>query len=171
MSKINTDKEAFLSLETIKELLNYNPATGEFTWLRNRSSKAVAGQIAGSICKDGYRHIKINGMTYKAHRLAWFYCYGTWPEGEIDHRFRNRDDNREQSIRQASASENSINRGMRRDNSSGFKGVSWNRKSKKWSAEITANGNRMFLGFFMTPELAAEAYNKAAEQHHGKFVR
>lgn len=171
MSRINTNKEESLSLETLKKLLNYDPKSGEFTWLMSRSSKAKAGQIAGTICKDGYRHIKVKGMTYKAHRLAWFYCHGAWPEGEIDHKFRNRDDNREKFIRQATPSENSTNRNIRNDNSSGFKGVSWNKKSRKWSAEITSKGKRMFLGFFERPEMAADAYNKAAEEYHGKFAR
>lgn len=169
MSKVNTKKEESLSLEVLKNLLNYDPKSGEFRWLKNRSSKAKAGQVAGSVCKDGYRHIKVNGMNHKAHRLAWFYCHGVWPDSEIDHQFHDRDDNRAKFIRKATPSENSMNRSVRNDNSSGFKGVSWNKKSKKWSAEITSKGKRMFLGFFEHPELAAEAYRKAVEEHHGKF--
>ena len=171
MSEINRTKEDELSLEFLKSLLNYDEATGLFTWIKNMAPKAKAGQVAGSICKDGYRHIKLKGTAYKAHRLAWLYFYGEWPEGEIDHRFRDKDDNRIATLRIVTPSENSINRGIRKDNTSGYKGVSWSKKTKKWGAEITANGNRIFLGYFETAELASDVYMKAAKNLHGKIVR
>lgn len=169
MSKINKNKEAALSLENLKRLLNYNADSGEFTWRKTMSSNAKAGQVAGSICKDGYRHIKVNGVAYKAHRLAWFYSTGEWPESEVDHKYLNKDDNRISTIRKATPSQNSSNRGIRSDNSSGYKGVSWNKKSNKWSAEITSNGQRKHLGYFEKIEDASAAYKSAATEQHGQF--
>jgi len=71
----------------LRELLVYNPCTGEFRWRVTRL-KAKAGKIAGCFKEGGYRVIKIEGKLYRASRLAWLYSYGEWPE-VIDHIDRN----------------------------------------------------------------------------------
>lgn len=71
-----------LTAEFVRNILDYDPETGIFTWKRKRSYNTDIGMEAG-VCKigSGYRVIKINGKQYVAHRLAWLYVYGKWPKG------------------------------------------------------------------------------------------
>lgn len=74
-----------LTSETLKELLHYNPETGIFTWAKNAGQRAQVGRIAGSRTPSGYIKISLSRKLYAAHRLAWLYMTGSWPENEIDH--------------------------------------------------------------------------------------
>lgn len=65
-----------LTESRLKELLNYDISTGEFTWIKKPNKRIVIGSVAGSVCRHGYIKIKIDGFDYKAHRLAWFYVKG-----------------------------------------------------------------------------------------------
>lgn len=87
----------------------------------------------------------------------------------VDHKNTDRLDNRRLNLRRASSSQNKWNRGKNKNNTSGYKGVSWNKKDKKWTACIGVHRERIGLGYFSTPEAAALAYNKAARKLHGKF--
>lgn len=89
-----------------------------------------------------------------------------WPTISIDHINQVRDDNRIQNLREVSRSENQQNRGMSKNNNSGFKGISWHKKSNKWQAQIHFQGKRQHLGLFHTPEEASAAYQAAAEKFH-----
>jgi len=122
----------------------------------------VVGHIA--ICVDGCR--------VGAHRLAWFYVYGVWPPDQVDHINLVKDDNRLSNLRLATASGNAINRGRRRDNKSGIKGVSWSKEMRKWTACIRIPGGPWkHLGRFSSKEDAAKAYADAAFKYHGEFAR
>src|SRR5690606_5927947 len=95
-----------LTAARLRELLHYDPETGIFIWLpkpqsafsKSRHHKAAytryAGKVAGSLKKRGYCYIKIDGVMYGAHRLAWLYVHGCWPLNQIDHMNRQRADNR-----------------------------------------------------------------------------
>ena len=85
-----------ITQEELKELLDYNPETGLFTWnvYNNIKNKTTAGTF-----NDGYIQIKIKQKIYQAHRLAWLYVYGEWPKGQIDHINGIRDDNRIENLR------------------------------------------------------------------------
>ncbi len=115
--------------------------------------------------------IRIMGKRYYAHRLAWFYVHGEWPERDLDHEAGNTDDNRIEKIRPASYSQNGMNRKRRSNNRSGFKGVSWHEKKQKWVARIHVEGKQIFLGYFERVEEAAAAYKTAAVKYHGEFAR
>ena len=106
----------------------------------------------------------------KAHRLAWFFVYGEWPQKQIDHINGNKSDNRISNLRLATASQNLSNKGITKSNTSGYKGVSFNRTKKKWMASIKVNKKSINLGYFLTPEEASEAYKAAAIKHHGEFA-
>lgn len=88
-----------------------------------------------------------------------------------DHINMNKLDNRRENLRIATHSQNGQNQGLRPDNTSGFKGVSWYKKTSKWTASIYIYGRRKYLGYFDTPELAHAAYCKAAKELHGEFAR
>lgn len=161
-------------LARLKELLSFDPSTGVFTWNVHRPGRPI-GSIAGAVgSKRGgkaYREISLDCFRYKAHRMAWFYHYGVWPSKQIDHINGDKDDNRIANLREASNAENCRNAGRPRNNTSGFKGVSWHKGSKKWAAHICCDFHQKFLGNFATPEEAHEAYVQAATKLHGSFGR
>lgn len=157
-----------LDAETLRTLLSYSPETGLFTWLRRRNG--VKSMTAGYSSNDGYVSIRINRKLYKAHRLAWLYVHGEWPNGHIDHANGITSDNRATNLRLATHSENLRNRGMNKNNRSGYKGVHWHRGNKKWRAVIGFEGKRLLLGYFDDPEEAHRAYVQMAVAVHGTFA-
>jgi HNH endonuclease len=161
-----------LTQQRLRELLDYDSATGVFHWRATVSSldiKGLGGSIAGSIMRDGYRRVRVRGRHYLSHRLAWLYVYGTWPFGDLDHRNGIRDDNRIANLRPASRSQNNSNAKIRSSNTSGLKGASL--QNGRWKAQIQAKKKKIFLGYFDTPEEAHAAYCVAADKFHGKFAR
>jgi hypothetical protein len=154
-----------LTQQYLSEILDYNPVTGVFTWKVSRGSNK-AGNRAGSSHSRGYRVIRINGKNYKEHRLAWLYYYGYMPTKQLDHRSGVKDDNRIDNLREASNAENQQNLGKNINNTSGFTGVTYDKRSGKWMARIKKDGKRIFLGSFNTPELAYAAYLKAKSELH-----
>lgn len=157
-----------LTQEKLKQLLHYDPATGRFRWLVNRSRSALAGTEAGTVHPNGYVYVKVLGRSYRAHRLAWLYMTGKWPRRQIDHRNRDRADNRWKNLRLATQSQNIANRGARADNALGVRGV--RRHGNKFSAKINVNGKRKYLGLFATVEEAASAYKAEATAAWGDYV-
>jgi hypothetical protein len=155
-----------LTQKRLKELLQYNPDTGRFTWLQpsNRFSQVRPGDPAGSLHKRGYVHIKVDWQSYKAHRLAWLYVHGRWPEPAIDHINRDKADNRLVNLREADQLRNMQNKSIYARNTSGYTGVSPHRDTGKWVAQLQVNRRNHHIGIFETPELAALAYRRAKEQ-------
>lgn len=162
--------EISLTIERLRGLIHYDPATGLFTRLM-RMGKFPAGTVAGSVGGNGYRRITIEGTRYYAHRLAWFYLNGEWPSADIDHRGLNRDDNRASELRPASRPQNMQNGRKRRHNKSGFKGVSWDSKRRLWRATIQISGKWKQIGRFQTAEAAHQAYAEVARRNFGEFAR
>lgn len=156
--------------ENVRELLSYDPETGVFTWLTTASNRRKQGQIAGCICKrGGYVLIGYKGRIYGAHRLAWLYVHGSWPDRYIDHVNGNPTDNRIANLRLATPAENQRNRRRQNNNTSGYKGV--HRHQGMWRARIAVNGRHISLGLYHNPEDAHRAYAIAAERYHGEFAR
>lgn len=152
--------------QRLLEVLRYEPETGDFVWLVNKSPKVRAGDIAGQPESGGYTRIKIDGVDHLAHRLAWFYVHGYWPANEIDHINRVRNDNRTLNLRAATSGQNKQNSGIRKNNKSGFIGVCWDKKIGKWKAQIKSNYRLVQIGFFDSPENASKAYLEAKKTHH-----
>lgn len=157
-----------ITQEELKELLNYNPDTGIFTYNKPRN-KCTKGKIAGTRHVNGYTHIQLNGKIYKAHRLAWLYVYGYFPEC-IDHINCDKDDNRIENLREATITQNNHNVKLSKNNTSGIKGVCWHKKAKKWCATIGVYGKTIYLGLFDDLELAELVINEARLKYHGEFV-
>ena len=163
-----------LTVSRVRELLHYQPETGVFTWLFITSNRVKVGDVAGGFDAEGYRRISIDGHNYKAHRLAWLYVHGKWPVDQIDHIDCQKNNNRLCNLREATGSGNQQNqRAPGRGNTSGFLGVSWSVRAKKWKAQITVNGKKIYLGYFPAAELAHAAYLQAKEELHpfGTLVR
>lgn len=155
-----------ITQERLKELLHYDAASGAFTWLIRTSNRIKIGDMAGTIHPRGYRHIRLDGKDYQAHRLAWLYVHGCFPAAGTDHINGVRDDNRIVNLREATHAENGQNRAMRSNNCSGFLGVFWHRKACKWMAQIRFEGKQKYLGLFESPESAHATYLAAKAELH-----
>jgi len=169
MRSIELETFDMLTQEQLKEIISYDAVTGIFTNLVNRR-KAKAGTVAGGIDGMGYWQLSIKDKPYRGHRLAWLYVHGAWPTDTIDHINGNRSDNRLVNLRAALKAENNRNTNGR-GSSCGFKGVTLNKKTGKYIAQIHAHGMHHHLGCFDRPEDAAYAYTQAATRLHGKFAR
>lgn len=160
-----------MDLATLKNSLKYDPLTGHFTWLEDRGAKKFKGMRAGangSARKDKrtrYRDIQFQKVSYKEHRLAWFYMTGRWPE-QIDHIDGNGLNNKWENLREVSLSENLKNKPLYKNNKSGVLGVRWDRKKLRWRAVIAFNGKRLSLGHF-EDFFEACCARKSAKNKHG----
>ena len=154
----------------LKELLDYNPETGDFHWrCKPKSGRVSVGDRAGSRHNRGYIQVRVDGGHYLAHRLAWLYVYGAIPASLVDHINGNRADNRIANLRLATPSENQQNRRQAHKNSAtGYLGVGYvrTRQTRPWIARIKVNGKEKKLGFFSTPERASAAYMAAKREFH-----
>lgn len=135
-----------ITQKELKELLHYDPDTGDFTWMVKPCSRILVGYIAGTTNKYGYVRIGINKKIYPAHWLAWLYMTGEWPEYQIDHEDHVRDNNRWLNLRKATHIENCKNRSLDKRNISGVAGVIWDKSRGLWSAELGSNSKKIFLG-------------------------
>lgn len=128
------------------------------------------GSVAGSICKrSGYKSIQIYGKSYKVHRLIFLLKKGYLPEN-VDHINGNKLDNRIENLREANKYENNRNSKLRKDNISGYKGVSFCPLTKKWRSRIVVFKKEILLGKYDLKEDAAIAYNKAATLYFKDFA-
>ena len=150
-----------LTQDRLKELLSYDPDSGDFTRLINRRS-FKKGSVAGGLVSQGYIQIKIDGRKYLAHRLAFLYMTGSFPPNHTDHINGITDDNHWLNLRSATCGENMKNQKKRRDNKSGFVGVNWDDHTKKWRSQIQVDGKRIQLGLFISKRAAITA-RKVAE--------
>lgn len=161
-----------LTAERLRELLDYDLATGVFTWRVRRGGTANIGTVAGRKAQaSGYLLIRVAGAAYLAHRLAWLYIHGEFPPCKLDHRNGVRTDNRIANLRLANDSQNNMNKAMHSNNTSGIKGVFWHAGAQKWMASIGVHKRQKYLGLFIDKEASAAAYAQAAAEHFGEYAR
>lgn len=171
MSKL----EDLLSSEILKALLSYDPDTGVFTRIKRTSTRIKCGDIAGAKSDQGYTIIGLLSKRFRAHRLAWLYMTGEWPDEDIDHINGVRSDNRWVNLRSVSRHENLKNASIRSDNSSGVTGVSWDNKNSAWRAKVQVSGKTIHVGRFKLLDDALAAVKAARSdcgfhENHGKPV-
>lgn len=165
--------------EQARELLNYDPGTGVFTWKverrmgRTGKGRLIAspGDVAGGPMKStGYRQIVVAGRHYLEHRLAFLWMTGEWPTGQVDHLNGMRVDNRWVNLRDVSQAINTQNlRKARVDSNTGVQGVAYfkhGKRKKRFVAKVATDGQSKFLGYFATPEEAHEVYLKHKRALH-----
>lgn len=165
-------------VDFIRDALDYCDETGVLLWKKRpdyqfkdssyaaRWNATYAGKDAGSI-RRGYRVIILQYSWYMGHRLVWALWYGEDPgELHIDHINGNRSDNRISNLRLVTHQQNHRNRGVGRLNNSGVLGVSFSKRTGKYSARIKVDGRSMRLGAFRTLEEAAAA-RASAEAKYG----
>jgi len=164
-------REAFLTHEILTAALDYDPETGVFRWKVVTSNRVKVGDAAG-FPDNGYVRLSIYGSQFMAHRLAWFYVHGQWPDDEVDHISMDRSDNRIANLRPATKSENMRNRPAQKNNKVGLKGVCEHKQQPgKYTAQITQNRKKKHLGVFTSPEEGHQAYVKALSAHHKEYGR
>ena len=153
-----------ITAERLRELLHYDPTTGIFTNVSPRK-KIVVGSIAGGLDHgSGYWMIGLDRRRYYAHRLAWLYMTGEWPEQMIDHLDGNRANNVFVNLRDAERAINQQN--VRRplpNTASGLLGAF--KKRNKWTSNVRAFGQVIRLGSFDTAEEAHAAYLQAKRKY------
>lgn len=167
---------ADLTAEFVRSILDYDSETGVLNWrfrptLPRKWNTRYAHQRAGTLNKVGYRWVQAGSrVPYAAHRLIWLWMTGEWPIHGIDHINGNRDDNRWANLRLATPSENGCNKTMQRNNQSGYVGVYFDRQRGKWRATINKDRTRHDLGFYSTPEEAAQVRKVFVNRIHGEYT-
>lgn len=171
-----------LTLAFAEECFEYDPATGCLRWRVRpehhfssaRACNSWNGKYAGREAGNSNRQrvsVCVDGTRYKAHRVAWLLAYGVWPEGGIDHVDGNPLNNALANLRLATNQQNQFNRGLSRANTSGYKGVCWDKPRARWRAQLYYNARSVFLGHYDTPEEAAAAYAEGAKLYAREFAR
>lgn len=172
-----------MTTDELKKIIHYDGFSGEFYRIPGspycgRGKKLPGGLIqAGGKTKNGYRSVALGigrskgSKRYLAHRVAWFYITGSWPTHTIDHINGDPFDNRFCNLRQATQSQNNMNRRSETGANSKYKGVCWDKSRNKFVAYITINRKRKHIGRFDSELDAARAHDEAAQDLHGVFCR
>lgn len=162
-------KAAYVVAERVRELLDYEPLTGILTWRQARGGRR-AGAVAGTPNAHGHLQIQIDGRNCYAHIVAWTHMTGAYPTVQIDHKDRDPANNRWLNLRPAPGSGNHWNRDAPRTNTSGHKGVSWDRRQRKWRAYATAHRRQKTFGYFVDIGDAVAAHAIGVAHLHGEFA-
>lgn len=163
-------KKELLTRDEIMSLVSYDDKTGLFVWRKPRP-RCTSGNVAGGITRYGYWKISLKGRNYLAHRLAWIISKGSWPKMEIDHINGDPLDNRLDNLREATPHQNQANKGMRIDNTSGVKGVTWDKNRGLWIASLSHKRKHIHLGRYANIDEAAEAYRLGSIKYFGEYSR
>jgi hypothetical protein len=167
----NTDSKKYdqLTQEYLKSILHYDLDTGIFSWKVNKSKRSKIGNVAGYL-DNGYIRIEIDGIQYRAHRLAWLYVYGEMPKNLIDHIDCNRSNNKISNLREATYQTNNENYKIPKTNKSGVKNVSWYKSLDKWVVTINIRKTKKTIGYFEDLELAELVAVEARNKYRGEFA-
>lgn len=160
-----------LAKTELRRLFCYNPLSGTLMWRVSPSNNIKIGRVAGRIIrrdKRRYRKIEVHRRQYRAHRLAFLYMRGFWPQ-EVDHKDGDGLNNSWRNLRECTRSQNLANRGPTKNNKLGIKGVTL-RESGRYQAQIRVRGTKIYLGHHDTSKAAVRAYRKAARKHFGQFA-
>ena len=152
-------------IEQLREHFHYDPATG-ILFSRTNRRNVHAGDVVGCRDRQGYIITTLFKRPLKAHRIAWALPHGAWPAGLIDHINGDKSDNRLENLRCVSNAENKQNIGKPANNTSGYMGVSFHKKSGRWAANIKVMGKSHYLGLHDRPCAAHAAYQAAKAELH-----
>lgn len=166
-----------ICVTTLRGLIKYDSEKCCLIWLhRPNERKCFNTRFAGKEAftytdSHGYKVGRIFGRKYYAHRVVWALHYGGWPTEDIDHINGIKTDNMIENLRLASDSQNLANRGIPSNNTSGYKGVSFDKSRGKWEAYVTIEGKRLHLGRYANAIDAHHAYKLASARLFGQFAR
>lgn len=176
------------SVEYLRQVLEYNPETGIFIW-KNRSvdmfidgkqsahqscsswNAKYANRIASGYQSKGYVYIGINSRNFLAHRVAWKFYYGDEPPRYIDHIDGNKKNNAIKNLREATQSQNNANSKKFKNNTSGYKGIIWDKSRNKWQVKVQFEGKTIHFGRFNDLESAIKIHKDAFSKLYGEYAR
>jgi hypothetical protein len=156
-----------ISFNDLKELVECCPEEG---WAKYKSNKySRRGKLEVSAGERLSRSVTINNNGVKLSHLIWVFARdGIWTKDELDHIDGDVDNNKISNLREATRSQNIMNRNIHSDNTSGYPGIRY--KNHKWRADIWFNGEYMHLGYFDTFEAALAARQAAEDKYWGEFA-
>jgi len=156
-----------LSKNILNEKFDY--VDGNLIW-KKAIRKDLNGRIAGTLHSKGYKAVFVCGKAYLLHRLIFLYHYGYMPL-QVDHIDTNKANNTIENLRESSASQNRCNSHILRNNTSGYKNISWDKSRNKWSVTISLSNKTVFSKRFNDLNEAIFAANEARQKYHGVFAR
>jgi len=160
--------EQIINQEYLQSIFEYKD--GELFWKQNRRTNQVKGKKASCLGEIGYLKTKIKDVLYKNHRLIFMMHYGYLPK-LLDHIDGNPTNNRIENLREATVAQNMMNSKMALNNTSGTKGVEWNKRLKKWTVRIQIDGKRKYFGSYYDIKVAKFVGEIMRHKYHGKFAR
>lgn len=152
-------KEQQLTAAYVHSLLIYDPISGNLCWKANPSIGIMKNTLVSQKKENGYLNVKINGLTFRAHRVIWLMQTGSWPTGNIDHKDRIRSNNAWHNLRNGTQAQNTWNAVSKRGLLRGLTPVK--DKPGQFKATIMRNGKTHRLGSFFCAEKAHLAYKQA----------
>lgn len=158
--KIHNVPREQITAQMVRDRLDYDRETGVLRWKVSPCNNCPVGSIAGGKGCRGYVSVKLLHHPYQAHRLAWLIVHGTWP-GIIDHIDGDKTNNALANLREATASQNQVNKPCR--------GYHYSSRVGRFGSSIRVNGEKVWLGYFDTAEAARSAYLAEHAKHHGEF--
>lgn len=160
----NTPNSHGLTATRLREVMSYDPVTGNFRWFSAQKASRSRNGIAGTVVLYGkYRAIRVDWNQHLEHRLAWLYIHGVWPAHDIDHINGNGLDNRIANLRDVPRKINAENT---RKGRRGLLGTSFNKAYGNWGAFISHHYKSIHLGNYATEQEAHEAYLAAKRKLH-----
>lgn len=160
-----------ISQEELKKLFDYDPVTGVLSRLVRTGQNCKLGPVSVVPNSNGYILVRLGGRKQPVHRVAWAWTTGEWSGTDIDHRDLDKANNRWSNLRKATRSQNQANCALPSNNTSGKKGVCYDAKRMKFSAQIRVDDRLIFLGRFGEFKKASVAYDAAAKKFFGEFAR
>lgn len=163
----------FMTQKRLRHLFNYRSdgVLIEKTRRGRGNLKLPGYELTGDIVKSGHIRVCIKCKRYFYHRLVYIWHRGAIPKSKhIDHINMIPSDNRIENLRLVFTEQNRVHKGKLKNNTSGFKGVSYHRTHKKWIAQIAFYKKATHLGYYLNKEDAARAYDKAALRIHGHYA-
>jgi hypothetical protein len=172
MPKRGFDISTLPTIDRLREVFSYDPEAGILRW-RKAVKGARAGAIAGNAAAINNRHlrVKLDRKRIFVHRVIWAMQTGAWPTMDIDHKNGNPEDNRWVNLRLCTPAQNIQNAKFRSNNTTGFKGIFWDKDKQVFVSKIMYERKSVYLGRFKTAQEAHAAYAEAAKKYHGDFVR
>lgn len=163
------EQESNLTAAWLRENMAYEPSTGEFWWTKPGFGRTVGKRLGSRLWTKGksYLTMKVAGTVYYAHRVAWLYHYGEWPNGFVDHIDEDRTNNAIENLRLATSAQNAARRSTTRTIAPS-RGVFPH--GTGYVARLHHGGKRHYLGYFSTAAEAQAAYEAKAKEIHGEFA-
>lgn len=152
--------------ETVKKLFHYDAESGMLLWRYGNGRNVKPWQEVKALNSQGYYTVKINGTSYRVHRLIWLYVHGNFPDKYIDHKNRVRNDNRLCNLRDVNTTDNAQNISLPSHNKSGHIGVSWIKSHNCWTVFVKVNKKNKWLGYYKNLDDAVAARKAGEKQHY-----